>query len=100
MSLLDGIPLRTLTKRKGPYSFSCMGFIRLRSGRQGTLSPWTPCDFFVKKSSKNFITPAGGTKAFLILSGTLLMASHTRPWLRFRNSFGVLPNALWKTVEK
>ncbi|NBH80001.1 hypothetical protein D3Z52_17900 [Clostridiaceae bacterium] len=43
--------------------------VRLRSGRQGTLSPGPlalplPCtrDFFVKKSSKNFISPAGGTK--------------------------------------
>ena len=69
MSLLDGIPLRTLTKRKGPYSFSCMGLIRLRSGRQGTLSPWTPCDFFVKKSSKNSTTPAGGTKGTVQLCG-------------------------------
>ncbi len=24
--------------------------------------PLHPCDFFVKKSSKNFITPAGGTE--------------------------------------
>lgn len=69
MPLLDGIPLRTLTKRKGPYSFSCMGPIRLRGGRRGTLSPWTPCDFFVKKSTKNSTTPAGGTRETVQLCG-------------------------------
>ena len=73
---------------------------RPSAGRARGLCPLHPCDFFVKKSSKNSITPAGGTKAFWILAGTLLIASHARPWLRFRNSFGVLPNALWKTVEK
>ena len=73
---------------------------RPSAGRARGLCPLHPCDFFVKKSSKNFITPAGGTKDFSILLDLLLITGHTRPWLRFRNSFGVLPNALWKTVEK
>ncbi|RKJ81398.1 hypothetical protein D7X33_04350 [Butyricicoccus sp. 1XD8-22] len=35
---------------------------RPSSGSARGLCPLNPCDFFVKKSSKNFITPAGGMK--------------------------------------